>query len=289
VGLESNGGNLYPDGRDYVARATDVATALPANPIQIGNEAVAHDLEQTIAPDRVDEAEAIVIDLRSSEPVVEVDSRLWLLPNHGLLQAPGWKVRVKRSMDIVVASLAVIVLSPIALLAAVAIKLTSKGPVLYPSKRVGQDGTLFEFYKFRSMRLDAHETRADLLHLNEAPGGPIFKIRRDPRLTPIGRVLRKSSIDEIPQFINVLRGDMSLVGTRPPISEEVDQYSDWERQRLLIRPGITGIWQVSGRSEIPFDRWVEMDLSYIRDWSLWLDVKLLLKTIPAVLRGTGAY
>lgn len=272
-----------------MARATDVATANPSNPIQIGIEAVAHELEPAIAPDPTAEAEAVVIDLRSSEPVVEIDHRLWLSPNEGLLRVPGWKLKIKRTIDIVVASLAILALAPVALIAAIAIKLTSKGPVLYPSKRVGQNGMLFEFYKFRSMRTDADETRADLFHLNEAPEGPIFKIRRDPRLTPIGRVLRKSSIDEIPQFINVLRGDMSLVGTRPPIPEEVDQYAEWERQRLLIRPGITGIWQVSGRSEIPFDRWVEMDLTYIRDWSLWLDVKLLLKTIPAVIKGTGAY
>lgn len=289
MGLDTNGGNLYPDGPEYVARATDVATTHSVSPVQIGNEAVAHELEQAVAPSPTDEAEAIVIDLRSSEPIIEVDRRLWLSPNEGLLRPPGWKLRVKRAIDIVVALMAMVVLAPIALIAALAIKLTSKGPVLYSSKRVGQDGMMFEFYKFRSMRLDAHETRSDLLHLNEAQEGPIFKIRRDPRLTPIGRVLRKSSIDEIPQFINVLRGDMSLVGTRPPISEEVAQYSDWERQRLLIRPGITGIWQVSGRSEIPFDRWVEMDLAYIKDWSLWLDVKLLLKTVPAVLKGTGAY
>lgn len=288
MGLDSSGGNPYPNGRDQVARATDVVTTHPPNPT-LGSEAVAHELEQAPTPTSTDEAEAVVIDLRSSEPVVEIDQRLWLSPNEGLLQVPRWKLRMKRIIDIVGASVAIVVLAPVALLAAMAIKLTSNGPVLYLSKRVGQNGIPFEFYKFRSMKTDAHETRTEFLHLNEAQEGPIFKIRRDPRSTPIGRVLRKSSIDEIPQFINVLRGDMSLVGTRPPIPEEVDQYSDWEMQRLSIKPGITGIWQVSGRSEIPFDRWVEMDLTYICDWSLWLDFRIMLKTIPAVMSGKGAY
>jgi lipopolysaccharide/colanic/teichoic acid biosynthesis glycosyltransferase len=150
------------------------------------------------------------------------------------------------------------------------------------------NGRLFWFYKFRSMHQDAEERLLELMAFNEAQG-PIFKIRQDPRITRVGTFLRRTSLDEFPQFWNVLRGEMSIVGPRPPIPAEVQKYERWQRRRLSMKPGITCIWQVSGRSELGFDRWMELDLEYIDNWSLWHDLKILAKTVPAVLTGRGAH
>jgi lipopolysaccharide/colanic/teichoic acid biosynthesis glycosyltransferase len=191
-------------------------------------------------------------------------------------------------MDIAGSLLGLILLSPILLIAGLAILLTSSGPVFFVQDRIGRGGQPFRMYKFRSMTANAMEHQIHHEHANER-SGPIFKIRRDPRVTPIGRVLRKLSIDEMPQLINVLRGEMSLVGPRPPLPGEFRRYGAREIRRLSVTPGMTCIWQVSGRSDIDWDGWIELDLEYIRTWSLGLDVKLLLLTIPAVLSGRGAY
>ncbi|MDH7480980.1 MAG: sugar transferase [Armatimonadota bacterium] len=195
---------------------------------------------------------------------------------------------IKRCLDVVISLIMLIILAPLMLLVALAIKLESEGPIIYKQTRVGKNGREFTFYKFRSMFRDADKRLAELRHLNEADG-PIFKIKNDPRITKVGRIIRKTSIDELPQLINVLKGDMSLVGPRPPLPVEVAQYTARDRQRLNVIPGITCLWQISGRSNIGFDRWVELDLEYIRNQSLWLDLKILLLTIPAVIKGTGAH
>ncbi|MGE5619283.1 MAG: undecaprenyl-phosphate glucose phosphotransferase [Sphingomonadaceae bacterium] len=200
----------------------------------------------------------------------------------------GSNLVVKRVLDVVVAVVALTLLSPLLLLVALAIKLDSPGPVLFRQVRVGRDGLPFTLYKFRSMRRDAEQQLEQLQALNEATG-PLFKIRDDPRMTRVGRLLRRSSIDELPQLINVLKGEMSLVGPRPPLPHEVEKYEDWHLRRLEASPGLTGLWQVSGRSEIPFDEMVMLDIYYIENWSLGLDLSILLRTIPAVLSGGGAF
>ena len=193
----------------------------------------------------------------------------------------------KRLLDIAVSSALLLLATPVILFAALCIKLTSPGSVLFKQQRVGLNGRSFTLYKFRTMIADAHERRCEVDHLNEM-NGPVFKMKGDPRVTPIGRVLRKFSLDELPQLWNVLKGDMSLVGPRPPIPEEVASYHRWHRRRLSMKPGLTCLWQISGRNEIDFDRWMQLDLQYIDNWSPGLDLKILLRTIPAVLSGRGA-
>jgi len=196
---------------------------------------------------------------------------------------------LKRAMDITVSLVALLIAAPFFILpAALLIKLTSPGPIVFRQKRVGRNGRLFTLYKMRTMRADAEKLKASLQAQNEVDG-PVFKIKKDPRITGVGRILRKLSIDELPQLWNVLRGDMSLVGPRPPLPAEVEKYERWQRRRLSMRPGITCIWQVSGRSSITFNRWMEMDLEYIDNWSLGLDLKILLKTIPSVFLARGAH
>jgi exopolysaccharide biosynthesis polyprenyl glycosylphosphotransferase len=194
----------------------------------------------------------------------------------------------KRVIDLAGALVALVVLSPLMLLVTLLVKLESRGPVLYRSSRIGKNGRPFTFLKFRSMVDGADRHRKQLTHLNEVDG-PVFKISRDPRVTRVGRLLRITSIDEIPQFLNVLRGDMSLVGPRPPISEEVEQYEPWQLRRLDVKPGITCLWQISGRSTLSFREWMRLDLEYIKHRSFWLDMRILLRTIPAVLSREGAY
>lgn len=194
---------------------------------------------------------------------------------------------LKRLMDVTLSLLAMIILSPLLIGVALAIKFTSPGPVLFAQTRVGMNKRRFKLLKFRSMYIDAEKRKAELAHLNEMDG-PVFKIKNDPRVTAIGRFIRKTSIDELPQLWNVFVGQMSLVGPRPPLFEEVDQYEWLYRRRLSIKPGITCLWQISGRNEITFKQWMEMDKEYIDTWSLWLDIKILLKTIPAVLLRKGA-
>ena len=193
----------------------------------------------------------------------------------------------KRLFDILVSSVVIAALSPLFLGVALAIKLTSRGPVLFKQERVGLHGRHFHMLKFRSMVEHAEQMQAGLEQLNEQ-SGPVFKIKRDPRITAVGRFIRKLSIDELPQFINVLRGEMAIVGPRPPIPSEVAKYEPWQRRRLSVRPGITCVWQVSGRNEISFERWMYLDMQYIDHWSLQRDLKLILMTLPAVLRGRGA-
>ena len=212
----------------------------------------------------------------------EGDGVLTLFREQLLLQ-----LLVKRMMDIVVSFACLLLMSPVMLVVAAAIKLTSPGPVLFVQKRVGMNKRIFNLYKFRSMCVDAEERRQALTALNEVDG-PVFKIKNDPRVTPVGRIIRKTSIDELPQLINVFRGHMSLVGPRPPLPSEVDQYEWLFRKRLSIKPGITCLWQVSGRNQLSFREWMELDWRYVTNWSLWLDVKILLRTIPVVIGGRGA-
>ena len=196
---------------------------------------------------------------------------------------------LKRLMDIVVSALALIALSPLLLVVAILIKLESPGPLVFAQIRVGQYGRFFTMYKFRSMRSDAEDVKQKLMEQNEMEGGVLFKMKDDPRITRTGRFIRKYSIDELPQLWNVLNGSMSLVGPRPPVQSEVDQYSIKDRRRLDVKPGITCIWQVSGRSEIAFAEQVELDVDYIESHGFLTDLKILFKTIPAVLLGKGAY
>ncbi|MGA8184524.1 MAG: sugar transferase [Terriglobia bacterium] len=200
----------------------------------------------------------------------------------------GWPVFVKRGLDVVLSSVLLLVLSPLLLLTALVVKLTSPGPVLFRQRRVGLNKRQFWICKFRTMVPDAEKRMAELEKSNEV-SGPVFKIKNDPRLTPVGKFLRSTSIDELPQLLNVLRGDMSLVGPRPlPIRDCQGFEQDWHRRRFSVRPGITCLWQVNGRSSVPFERWMELDMQYIDEWSLWLDFKILAGTIPAVLKGSGA-
>jgi exopolysaccharide biosynthesis polyprenyl glycosylphosphotransferase len=198
-----------------------------------------------------------------------------------------WQLFIKTASDTVVSLAALVLLAPVLILATIAIKLSSPGPIFFKQERNGMNGRKFTLLKFRSMLVGAEEMQDELLALNEMDG-PVFKIKNDPRITKVGRFLRKTSLDELPQLINVLKGDMSLVGPRPPIPGEVTNYETWQRRRLSMRPGVTCFWQISGRNKISFEEWMKLDLEYIDNWSLCLDFKILLKTIPVVLFGTGA-
>lgn len=194
----------------------------------------------------------------------------------------------KRLVDIIVSIFCIIFLSPLFILIAIAIKLDSEGPVIFKQVRVGKDGRPFDFYKFRTMRHGAERLKESLRHLSDIDG-PVFKIKKDPRITRLGKFLRRSSLDELPQLFNVLWGDMTLVGPRPPLKEEVRRYGKRQMRRLTVKPGLTGLWQVSGRCDISFLEWMELDLFYIENRTLLLDLKILIRTIPAVLSGKGAY
>jgi exopolysaccharide biosynthesis polyprenyl glycosylphosphotransferase len=194
---------------------------------------------------------------------------------------------MKRLFDIVLSGGALVVLAPLLALTAAAVALTSRGGVLFRQERVGLHGRTFHMLKFRSMVANAEDLKEKLEALNEQ-SGPVFKIREDPRITPLGRFLRKYSIDELPQLVNVLRGDMSLVGPRPPLPREVARYEAWQRRRLSVRPGLTCVWQIAGRSQISFEDWMLLDMHYIDHWSLVRDLRLILQTVPVVLTGRGA-
>jgi exopolysaccharide biosynthesis polyprenyl glycosylphosphotransferase len=193
---------------------------------------------------------------------------------------------IKNVFDVLLATFLLVVLSPFLVLAALLIQLTSPGPIIFKQVRCGLGGRKFVLYKFRSMILEAEEVKDQLSHLNEM-SAPVFKLSNDPRCTPVGKWLRKFSIDELPQLVNILKGDMSFVGPRPPIPEEVERYERWQRRRLRMKPGLTCLWQVTGRNEIDFGEWMKLDLQYIDTWSLLLDFKICLKTIPIVLLGKG--
>jgi exopolysaccharide biosynthesis polyprenyl glycosylphosphotransferase len=200
----------------------------------------------------------------------------------------GRQGSVKRAIDVVVAAVSLIVTAPLTAAIALAIRLETPGPALFRQTRLGRDGVPFTCLKFRSMVQDAERELPSLADRNEA-SGPLFKMRDDPRLTRVGRWIRRLSLDELPQLLNVLAGDMSLVGPRPPLPGEAEQYEDWHRRRLEVAPGLTGLWQVSGRSEVTFDEMVMLDLFYAENWSLAMDMQILLRTVPSVLRGTGAF
>jgi exopolysaccharide biosynthesis polyprenyl glycosylphosphotransferase len=193
----------------------------------------------------------------------------------------------RRTINLALSAVFLALTSPLLLLSCLLIKLEDGGPILFKQERCGLNGRKFTLLKLRTMVTDADERKEDLLPQNEM-SGPVFKIRRDPRVTRVGAYLRRFSIDELPQLINVLKGDMALVGPRPPLPDEVERYERWQRRRLSMKPGMTGLWQVSGRSELDFDEWMKLDLSYIDHWSLWLDFTILIRTIPAVLSGRGA-
>jgi len=201
----------------------------------------------------------------------------------------SWALLLKGIFDRVGAAALLVLLSPLMLAAAAVIKLSSRGPVLFRQERCGLRGRVFTMNKFRSMVSDAEQRRAELMAFNEMDG-PVFKIAKDPRVTGIGRFLRRTSLDELPQLVNVLKGEMSLVGPRPLPVNEVRQFKDaWQRRRLSMKPGLTCLWQIAGRNTIGFEEWMRLDLQYIDSWSLWLDLKILLKTIPVVLMGKGAH
>lgn len=231
---------------------------------------VADLFERTIARAKVDDLDGIPIITLETVPAQEL------------------AIAVKKVLDVIVSFLSLIILTPLFAIIAILIKIDSLGPVFFRQERIGQNGRRFTLLKFRSMIEKAEQIKEQLQRLNET-SGPVFKMRDDPRITKIGRFLRKTSLDELPQFINVLKGEMSLVGPRPPLPDEVTQYKNWQRRRLSIKPGITCIWQVSGRSDVSFEKWMEMDMEYIDNWSLGLDMKILLKTIWVVLHGKGSY
>jgi len=212
-----------------------------------------------------------------------------LLISHHRGMDDGWRADAKRVFDIVVSSVLLLMLLPLFLAIAAVIKLNGSGPVFFTQSRVGQSKRQFKMYKFRTMVNNAEERLSDLEHMNEI-SGPVFKLKNDPRVTPVGKLLRKSSLDELPQLINVLRGEMSLVGPRPLPLRDYEGFSqDWQRRRFSIRPGLTCLWQIAGRSSIPFETWMQLDLQYIDRWSFWLDLQILMRTIPAVLRRVGAF
>jgi lipopolysaccharide/colanic/teichoic acid biosynthesis glycosyltransferase len=194
----------------------------------------------------------------------------------------------KRALDLILGSLALLVALPVIAVAAVLVKLDSPGPVFHRAVRVGRGGRKFTFLKLRSMQRDAEELRGLLLHLNEARG-PAFKLTNDPRVTRVGRLLRKTSLDELPQLLHVVQGHMSLVGPRPPFPEEVERYEPWMLRRLAVRPGLTCLWQIRGRSDLSFEEWMRLDLEYVDRCSLALDLQILILTVPAVISGRGAY
>jgi exopolysaccharide biosynthesis polyprenyl glycosylphosphotransferase len=212
----------------------------------------------------------------------------------------GFQFVFKRVMDIAGGCVGLILFSPILFLTAISVKITSPGPIIFKQSRFGRKGIQFPFYKFRSMYSNADDQihrhyvtnliKGELQEINQGDGErPLYKMKSDPRITPIGKIIRKTSIDELPQFLNVLKGEMSLVGPRPPLPYEVEKYEPWHLRRILeVKPGITGLWQVDGRSSTSFDDMVRLDLRYVRTWSLWLDIKILLKTVKAVLRPQGA-
>jgi lipopolysaccharide/colanic/teichoic acid biosynthesis glycosyltransferase len=258
-------------------RIEAIESAAPAPHLSIipggGGVAIPKDLS---AADRVDRL-SLAIDWKS------------YLPDHADTVGWVWQQRAKRMVDIVVSLTLLIVLSPLFLIIAILVKLTSPGPVFYEFRVLGKNARRFVAYKFRTMVANADELKPGLLRENEMKG-PAFKMRYDPRVTPLGRWLRKFSLDELPQLWSVLLGDMSLVGPRPPFAEEFVRYQPWQWGRLAVTPGITCIWQVAGRSDIrDFDEWAALDMRYIRHWNMALDCRILLQTIPAVLKGRGAY
>jgi exopolysaccharide biosynthesis polyprenyl glycosylphosphotransferase len=269
-------------------RASGADTVALASTNQLGSQGI-RDLSWQL--DKLD------VDLLVSPGMVDVAGpRLTVRPCTDLPliqmakpQYDGAKGFQKRAFDVCFAASALLAALPVMVVSAVAVKLTSKGPVFYLAERIGLDGKPFRMMKFRTMVMDAEQRLAEVAALNEGAGGVLFKIRSDPRVTPVGRILRRYSLDELPQFINVLRGEMSVVGPRPPLRCEVESYDQQVRRRLLVRPGITGLWQVSGRSDLSWADSVRLDLFYVENWSMLSDLAIAVKTARAVFRGSGAY
>lgn len=264
-------------------RVDEVIIALPptahAQMVEIMNQCRAHDIEFKLVPDLFE----LTMDRVHIHEVAG-------LPLIGLRQAriAGWNLVVKRCIDIALATLVLVLAAPLIALIAVAIKLDSPGPMLFRQTRVGRGGRLFTCFKFRSMVADAEAQQRALIEALQAdPRHP--KDPNDPRRTRVGKVLRATSLDELPQFVNILLGEMSVVGPRPPVPAEVALYDEWHRERLQITPGLTGLWQVNGRSDVGFDEMVQLDLYYAEHWSPWLDLKIILRTIPAIVMSRGAY
>jgi lipopolysaccharide/colanic/teichoic acid biosynthesis glycosyltransferase len=279
--------------RGELARPSPV-TAEAASAVGETGDLASEDVHDHLAPNPVaafaadpeEPVDGVVVDLVPLADVV--DHHVFLAAGDGLLGATPVQRAIKRLVEIAVASTALVVLSPVIAGVALAVLVTSRGPVIHRQQRIGLNGRAFRLAKFRTMSRDAEGLRPGLQDSNEI-AGPVFKLRDDPRTTPLGRFLRKYSIDELPQLVHVISGNMALVGPRPQLPEEVAAYGPWERQRLLVKPGVTCIWQVSGRSDLDFDTWVEMDIDYIRRWSLRLDFAILARTLGAVLSGRGAY
>jgi exopolysaccharide biosynthesis polyprenyl glycosylphosphotransferase len=236
--------------------------------------------------------DATALDLASTEQALRPQLELRIgVPRYSTAERFA-----KRTIDLVSAALVLLIGAPVFAVLAILVKLSSPGPVLFRQTRLGRDGKPFTFYKFRTMQHknddSVHRSFAeDFIQgaAGDMSDSRVFKMVRDPRVTPIGAFLRRSSLDEIPQFFNVVRGEMSLVGPRPPICYEIEHYQDWHKDRLKVTPGLTGLWQVSGRSQVPFDEMVRLDLHYISHWSLSLDLKIMWKTLPVMIRGDGAY
>ncbi len=240
-------------------------------------QARAHGVDLRVIPDMYD-------GLAWNSPI-EYIGQFPTIPLH-CGQVPEIGLLLKRVLDMVFSTLVLILLSPLMLVIAIAVKLDSRGPVFYSSERIGKKGRVFRCTKFRTMVRDADKRRADVMHLNERDG-VLFKISNDPRITKLGSFLRKYSLDELPQFFNVLRGDMSVVGPRPPLASEVREYKLSHLRRLDVTPGITGLWQVQARQDPSFDNYISLDVTYIEKWSIWLDLKIILRTIGVVCAGTG--
>jgi exopolysaccharide biosynthesis polyprenyl glycosylphosphotransferase len=283
-----------PSGAPVLGRLEELSRLLSDQVIDEVFFVVAHgQLERIESAVKLCQEQGVVVHI-SLSGFAEAGSRLTVVESGGramltLSSTPpgGAGLVAKRALDLVASAIMLLLLAPLLAMVAVAIRRDSPGPVLFRQRRVGLNGREFTFFKFRSMRVGAEGELARLQALNEMDG-PVFKMRKDPRITAVGHFLRRSSIDELPQFWNVLRGEMSLVGPRPPLPGEVRQYKPWQRRRLSVKPGITCTWQVSGRNEIDFDQWMRLDLSYIDGWSFWGDVGICLQTIPAVLFARGA-
>jgi exopolysaccharide biosynthesis polyprenyl glycosylphosphotransferase len=271
---------------DYLRRnvVDEVANYLPLRSFYEHSSQVAALCEQHGIFMRFDPA---IFDLKIARSrAEELDGKAHITAHSSLLE--GWPTLVKRSLDVATSVTLLVMFAPVLAVIATLIKLTSEGPVFFRQERIGVNKRRFLMYKFRTMVPNAEKLLPQLEALNEA-GGPVFKIKKDPRITPIGRVLRRTSLDELPQLLNVIKGDMSLVGPRPlPVRDYEGFSEDWQRRRFSVRPGITCLWQVNGRSNIAFDHWMKLDLQYLDEWSIWLDIKILAQTIPAVLKGSGA-
>jgi exopolysaccharide biosynthesis polyprenyl glycosylphosphotransferase len=241
-------------------------------------QARAHGVDLRVVPD--------LYDGLAWETPIEYIGQFPTIPLH-CGHVPEIGLVLKRVLDIVFSSLVLILLSPVLLAVAIAIKMDSRGPVFYSSERIGKKGRVFRCTKFRTMVRDAEKRRADVMHMNERDG-VLFKISNDPRITKLGRFLRKYSLDELPQFFNVLRGDMSVVGPRPPLASEVQEYKLNHLRRLDVTPGITGLWQVQARRDPSFDNYISLDVTYIENWSIWLDLKIIMRTVGVVFAGTGS-